>query len=99
MGCCALASDPRASWPHCAPICANVRWPETGVRSTSLLSDRRWRQRHEAFYRLSQITREPAAQPLGDPISETRVRGRYHRQNPSKGNKLSLGGPDWGRSA
>ena len=24
MGCCAPASDPRASWPRCALICANV---------------------------------------------------------------------------
>jgi hypothetical protein len=42
------------------------------------------RQRYKALYWLSQLAREPAAQPLLDPISETRIRDQYHRQNPRK---------------
>jgi hypothetical protein len=34
------------------------------------------RQRYKALYWLSQVAREPAAQPLRDPISETRIQGQ-----------------------
>ena len=50
------------------------------------------RQRDKIFHGLSQVAREPAAEPLGDPISETRIRGQYHRQNPRKATNSTSAG-------
>jgi hypothetical protein len=53
------------------------------------------RQRYKALYWLSQLAREPAAQPLRDPISETRIRSISSPKS-SKSSKLRLGGRDYG---
>jgi hypothetical protein len=71
----------------------------SGTRSTSPGRNARkecsWtggRQRHKVFYWLSQVARRPAVEPLGDPISETCIRGQYHRQNPRKATNFASAG-------